>query len=96
MKRRITIKWDTISPNFCDGVVTLDEWEDKNRLTSAPTRTTSLSCSIKKGSSSLKDFSSKIITEEINKEIRIMMDCFFAGVRGEDSIFSWHNLHEGE
>jgi hypothetical protein len=96
MIRRIVIKWDTISTNLCAGVVTLDEWEDKSRLTSAPTRTTTLSCSIEKGSSSLKNFSKEIITEEINKEIRIMMDCFFAGVRGEDSVFSWPNLFVGE
>lgn len=96
MIRRIVIKWDTVSPNFCDGVVTLDEWEDRNRLTSAPVRSTTLFCSVKKGSSSLKNFSPEIITEEINKEIRIMMDSFFAGVQGEKSIFSWPNLYVGE
>jgi hypothetical protein len=96
MIRRITIKWNMVGTNLCTGVVTLDEWEDGMILTDLPFRTTVLPCSIEKGVSSLKDFSSKIITEEINKEIRIMMDCFFAGVRGEYSIFSWRNLHEGE
>jgi len=96
MIRRITIKWNMIGSNLCTGVVTLDEWEGQGDLTCAPFRTTLVPCSIEKGSSSLKDFSTKIITEEINKEIRIMMDCFFAGVREEYSISSWHNLHEGE
>ena len=96
MVRRIVIKWNVISPNFCDGAVTLDEWEDEFDIINTPFRTTVMPCSIEKGVSSLKSIPKDIVTEEIDAEIRTMMSCFFAGVCGEYSIYSWSNLHEGE
>jgi len=90
--KRISIKWENISTNFCEGEATIDEWSENQTFIDAPFRTTKLPIHVERGSTSMKNIP-PYVTEELREEISSMLRIFFSGVtHNETSCYKWLDL----
>lgn len=90
--KKLTIEWDVISQIECSGTAKLDEWLPGQIFTEIPTRSTTVQVSVSLNSTSMKNFSPLIFTEEISDRLKEMMKHFFFGVKQSAHTWEWMEL----
>jgi hypothetical protein len=90
--KKLTIDWDVIGQIECSGTARLDEWADDQTFMDVPTRSTTVQVLVSQNSTSMKNFSKAIFTDEISGRLKEMMKHFFSGVKQDDHTWEWIDL----